>query len=328
MNTPRSSGIITNYNCTASCRHCMFASSPECESKYIDIETSEKTARLLSESETHSVHIGGGEPFMNFDGLCNLIKVLNKYGIAVDYIETNAFWCVNKEFILKRLHALKFLGVRTIMASVDPFHTEHIPLSRPLLLCKLLEEEGFDYFIWQERFLKRLTKLDISKIHSEEELKNLLGENYISETAREYGLGMNGRALAIADSIYKRKPAHELATDEHCPTLSLPVHCHFDLYGNAVPSRCTGICADARDYLEENIPYEKYPVFARLKNGGTKELYEYALEKGFVPSEKGYPTRCAFCYAMREYLERTFPSRDIAPKDFYKEMRKTLKEIL
>ena len=73
----------------------MFASSPECENRFIDKETSENTARLLAEANTDSVHIGGGEPFMNFDALCTLISALNKYGIGVDYIETNAFWCVD-----------------------------------------------------------------------------------------------------------------------------------------------------------------------------------------------------------------------------------------
>ncbi len=327
MNRPTASGIITNYNCTASCKHCMFASSPECENNFIDEKTSEKIAMLLQEADARSVHIGGGEPFMNFDGLCTLIKALGKYGISIDYIETNAFWSVNEDFVNKRLEALRELGVYTIMVSVDPFHIEYIPLSRPLLLCSLLEKQGFDYFIWQQRFLKRLTKLDISKVHTEEELKAVLGESYIKDTAREYGLGINGRALMIADELYSYKKADELATSDECASLSVPHHCHIDLYGNAVPSRCTGICAEARDYLEENISYEKYPVFARLKNGGTKELYEYALEKGFVPQKRGYPTRCAFCYAMREYLERSYPSKDLAPKSFYSEMRKFIKYV-
>ena len=327
MNRPTASGIITNYNCTASCRHCMFASSPQCENKYIDENASERIAKLLQESGTRSVHIGGGEPFMNFSALCTLIKALGKYGISIDYIETNAFWSVNEEFVNKRLEALKMLGVYSIMVSVDPFHIEYIPLSRPLLLCSLLEKQGFDYFIWQQRFLKRLTKLDISKIHTEEDLKAVLGEGYVKDTAREYGLGINGRALKIAEELYTNRSAEELATSEECASLTVPHHCHIDLYGKAVPSRCTGICADARDYLEENITYEKYPVFARLKNGGTKELYKYALEKGYVPNKNGYPTRCAFCYDMREYLERNSPSQDLAPKSFYTEMRKIINNI-
>ena len=62
MNTPIYSGIITNYVCTAACRHCMFASSYTLPKEYISREMAEKLARLLRKSGTYSVHIGGGDP--------------------------------------------------------------------------------------------------------------------------------------------------------------------------------------------------------------------------------------------------------------------------
>ena len=62
MNTPYYSGIITNYVCTAACRHCMFGSSPSCPKDFITADEAERTAALLREAGTTSVHIGGGEP--------------------------------------------------------------------------------------------------------------------------------------------------------------------------------------------------------------------------------------------------------------------------
>ena len=304
----------------------MFASSPECKKEYISPEMSEKVAALLEKAGTCSVHIGGGEPFINFDALCTLIEALNRHGVGVDYIETNAYWCKDESFARARLEKLKKLGVTTIMVSVDPFHIEYVPLERPLKLCALLEEYGFEYFVWQQRFLTRLLKLDVSKTHTKQELCEVLGDDYVVETAEEYGLGMNGRALAFADKIYPRRPYEYFATDEKCPSLTNPHHCHIDLYGNAIPSRCTGICAVAEDYLECKTPTEKYPVFSRLVSGGTKELFEHAKNCGFVPDEKGYSTRCEFCYAMREFLEKNMPSQDLGPSDFYISMRKTMSE--
>ena len=303
----------------------MFASSPLCKNEYITPEMSEKVAKILSDAKTQSVHIGGGEPFLNFEALCSLVEALNRYAIGVDYIETNAFWCTDEDFARSRLERLKKLGVSTVMVSVDPFHIEFVPLERPLRLCSLLDECGFEYFIWQQRFLKRLMALDITKTHSQAELKELLGDDYVTETAMEYGLGMNGRALSFADKIYPKRSFEYFATDEKCPSLTNAHHCHIDLYGNAVPSRCTGICASAEDYLSLCTPEEKYPVLSRLIGGGTKELYEYAKQKGFVPDEKGYATRCAFCFAMREYLERNCKSDDLFDSDFYSEMRKVMK---
>ncbi len=322
MNTPVYSGIITNYVCTAACRHCMFASAPHLPKEYISAETAERLAELLQEARTSSVHIGGGEPFMNFDALTTLIRILHRHGVGIDYIETNAFWCSDDDFVRERLAKLKALGVDTIMVSVDPFHIEFVPLERPIRLCRMLRACGFDYFIWKERYLRSLMHLDHSRIYTHDELKELLGKDYITETASEYGLGMNGRALFIADSLYPRRVAEEWLSSVPCSSLANTSHCHLDLYGSIIPSGCPGISADARDYLEENFPSDKYPVLSRLTSGGIRALYDYACQKGFIPLPQGYPSRCALCYAMRTYLRTCAPSADMAPDCFYSSMEK------
>jgi len=320
MKTPFYSGIITNYRCTAACRHCMFASSPQHRSGFITPEMSEHLALLLKKSGCRSVHIGGGEPFMNFSALCSLIEKLAENGISIDYIETNASWCKSEDFVRTRLKKLRELGVDTVMASVDPFHIEFVPLERPLLLCRILREEGFDYFICKERYLRKLFKLDHDRTYSREELCEILGDDYIADTASDYGLGMNGRALAIAPKLYRKRPIEQLLTRGKCESLEIPQHCHFDLDGNAVPSGCPGLVCKAEDYLNDNFPTDKYPVFSRLASGGVKSLYDYALEKEFVPDREGYVSRCALCYAMRSHLVKTDKSPDLSPIDFYNEV--------
>ena len=324
MKTPVYSGIITNYNCTAECKHCMFASSPSCKKDYMTKQTADETEKLLAQAGTLSVHIGGGEPFLDFDGLCLVIQALNRYGVGIDYIETNGFWARNEDAARRKIEVLKRLGIYTVMVSVDPFHVEYVPLELPLKLCSLLDEYGMEYFIWQQKFLKRLMALDITKTHTKEELAAALGRDYITDTAKEYGLGINGRALAFAESMYEKRHFAYFATDEKCPSLTHPHHCHLDLYGNAIPSRCTGICAKAADYLEGNIEKNKYPVLSRLISGGTRQLYEYAREKGFSPKSDGYPTRCAFCFDMRLYLYKSCPSDDLDKAGFYENMEKNM----
>ncbi len=325
LKTPLYSGVITNYHCSAACRHCMFASAPTCSGAYMTENCAEKTAALLSRAGCTSVHIGGGEPFMNFAALCTVIEILKKHGIDIDYIETNASWCINDDIVRERLKRLRLLGVTTVMASVDPFHIEYVPLERPLRLCRLLAEEGFDYFIWQEKFLRKLIDLDHSRTYTGDELKRFLGEDYVSDTAAEYGLGMNGRALVIAEEMYEKKDVSHWLTSSPCPSLSRPHHCHLDLYGNAVPSGCPGLAAESEDYLTGRFPADKYPVFSRLSCGGIRELYSYALNKGFTPDMDGYPSKCALCYAIRSYLHQKSPSPDLAPDGFYEEMAKLTK---
>ena len=50
MNTPLYSGVIINYVCTAACKHCIVASSPDCPKDHITEEAAERIARLLRES--------------------------------------------------------------------------------------------------------------------------------------------------------------------------------------------------------------------------------------------------------------------------------------
>lgn len=320
------SGIITNYNCTAKCRHCMFMSSPECKKDFISEEASVRIAKKLADDGAMSVHIGGGEPFITFKALCTLLKYLREYGVGIDYIETNAFWCSDENIISGRLNEIKKLGVSCVMASVDPFHIEFVPLARPLLLCRMLEKHGMEYFIWQEKFLRRLIKLDHSRTYSSDELKEILGENYITDTAKEYGLGINGRALNIADEIYMKRLYTELIKEKaSCVHMLSGQHCHVDLYENVIPSGCPGISIELDDFLSSdrdgsNLNKNKYPVVFRLISGGLGELYHYAEKAGFKADESGYSTACALCADIRCWLNKNLPSQDIAPDCFYDEL--------
>ena len=92
MNTPLYSGVIINYVCTAACKHCIVASSPDCPKDHITEEMAENIAKLLSESGAYSVHLGGGEPFINFSSLCTVSRALSRYGIELGYIEIKGTW--------------------------------------------------------------------------------------------------------------------------------------------------------------------------------------------------------------------------------------------
>jgi hypothetical protein len=284
-------------------------------------DAAERVARALRASGTDGVHIGGGEPFLDMESLFTTIEALARAGVAVDYIETNAFWCADDARTRDILRKIRALGARCVMASVDPYHIEYVPLERPLRLIDALGALGMDSFIWQERFLNRLLKLDPDRTHGPDELAALLGGDYKIATAREYGLGINGRALRFAEKLYPKRPADALLTAAPCDLLSIN-HCHVDLYENAIPAGCPGISIGLDDFLCARVPEDTYPVAGRILRGGIKSLYEYARAHGFVPD--AYPTKCALCVAMRAYLRQRVPSADLAPGSFYEEMAEVL----
>ena len=147
----RHGGIMTNYQCTAACRHCLYACSPERSGGYISKATAEEISVLLREGGCRSVHIGGGEPFLDFDGLIELVQTITNAGIAVEYVETNAFWATDERLIAQRLRALLGAGVRTLCISLDPFHAEYVAVNLPLYLADICRRTNFGFFLWQEK---------------------------------------------------------------------------------------------------------------------------------------------------------------------------------
>ena len=76
-------GIMANYQCTAACRHCLYACSPERSGGYISKAVAEEISSLLRKGGCRAVHIGGGEPFLDFDGLLELVQTVTSAGIDV-----------------------------------------------------------------------------------------------------------------------------------------------------------------------------------------------------------------------------------------------------
>jgi len=294
-------GIMVNYHCTAACRHCLYACSPKRERHYISQEATQEICELLIMGGCRSVHIGGGEPFWDFDGLLDMLYIVREAGVTVEYVETNAFWVVDEGKITSYLRELHKAGVDTLCISLDPFHAEYVPVERPLLLAKMCERLGMGYFLWQQKFLRMLSRLDTSKIHTREELEIAISPRYIPETAQGYGMRLGGRALNIEQEYAQRKPIHEVLDSSPCRRLLSGDHFHADLYANFIPPGCTGIAIPLEEAVA-GIPDGKYPVFEALLHEGVAGLNDYAKTLGFIPDPEGYTSGCALCFHIRHWL--------------------------
>ncbi len=66
-------GVIVNYYCSSACLHCLVASSPGWRKDYLDVGMAETVFGTVLRMGCRSVHIGGGEPFLDVDGLVGVI---------------------------------------------------------------------------------------------------------------------------------------------------------------------------------------------------------------------------------------------------------------
>jgi len=72
---------------------------------------------------------GGGEPFIFFNEIIELIRYASKLGLIVECV-TNSFWATSERVSEDKLKRLKEAGLFAINLSVDRFHQEFIPIKR------------------------------------------------------------------------------------------------------------------------------------------------------------------------------------------------------
>ena len=120
--------MMLTYECPAACEFCYYRCSPS-QKGVMSVDTAMRVWEGLRElaGETASIHITGGEPFLYFERMVEILDEGRRRGLGpVDQIETNAYWADSRENILSVLKTLDSLGMRVLKISCDPFHQEHI----------------------------------------------------------------------------------------------------------------------------------------------------------------------------------------------------------
>ena len=101
INRLHSGGVITNYYCASSCGHCLYGCSPRWEKKYIREDTLTRNLQRIVDLGCRAVHVGGGEPFLDPDGLQRVVETAFALDVQIEYVETNASWYRDKASALQ-----------------------------------------------------------------------------------------------------------------------------------------------------------------------------------------------------------------------------------
>lgn len=334
---PVSGGIFLSYKCTSKCRHCMYACSPKCKADWISLNDAQKVLTHLAKAFKRTyppkfdrvgvnlgLHFTGGEPFMNFNLLLDLVKMADKMEIPSTFVETNCFWSIDDDTTREKLVRLRDAGLHGILISVNPFILEHVPYERTERTIKA-SEAVFDrnVMVYQEFFRNQFKQLNIKGCMSFEEYLSRAG----SVSLQYAELIPIGRACYRLGHLYKKRSAATFFSECCIDELTRCWHVHVDNYCNYITGYCAGISlGDARnlDSILNGIELEDHPVVARLVSPkGVKKLYDFGtVEFGYRELEEGYTSKCHLCIDIRKHIsQQTDEFKELKPQEFYHSLR-------
>ena len=311
-------GLIVTYACPSRCAHCLYMCGPRRDHAYVDLKTARANLRAVRRLGCRSMHIGGGEPFLNVDRLESVLRVAHEEGVYIEYVETNAAWYTGHHAACATLEKMKRAGLSTLLISISPFHAEYIPLAKTKGLIRACRATGMEVFPWIPEFLDVVGRLDETERHALVEYADVLGPRYLEEMVRAYHLTPGGRALALYKSISEPRPLAAILAEgaAGCARLTSTSHFHIDNYGNYILGLCTGL-AIARDDLDAPLDPRTYPVLTRLYHEGAAGLFAWAADKHEFEPASEYVSPCALCADIRGHLARRNASAELAPREFY-----------
>jgi hypothetical protein len=272
-----SGGLITNYFCPSRCGHCLYNCGPARSRDYIDPDTAERLLGRVREAGCTAVHIGGGEPFLDPEGLGRVLRRMPRAGMGLEYVETNGSWFREEASSAAMLRDLRDKGLHTILLSVSPFHNERIPAARMNGALQAARSAGVRVIPWVDGFFRDLAAFDPKRPHSLKEYMERFGGDYPLQILRRYWIHFGGRALETFRPLLPcRRPERILAEAGDCSRdLRDTSHFHVDLYGNYIPGLCSGLAIRAED-LGQPLSEEKYPLINILYRRGVAGLKEMA----------------------------------------------------
>ena len=316
----QSGGIITNYYCTSACGHCLYYCSPRWKKEYIDRETLVAILKKIASLGCRSVHIGGGEPFLDLTGLKMVVETVRSFKINIDYVETNSSWFKGRESAREILTSLKEKGLASLLISMSPFHNEHIPFHKVKGVIEACREVDISVFPWISEFYPEIDAFDDQTTHSVSEYEEKYGDNYLSGIPGRYWIHFGGRALETFARVYGTRSYQDTlsANEGGCMELLGVSHFHFDLYGNYIPGLCSGLAIRC-DHVGTVLSQKEYPFLTSLFREGIGGFADLAVRQyGFEPSRE-YLCKCDLCFDIRKYLVLQVEenSKELQPKGFY-----------
>jgi MoaA/NifB/PqqE/SkfB family radical SAM enzyme len=314
----RSAGLLLTYKCNCACEFCYYNCSPDKGGLMpVDMALDAWQSLIDLAGSQAKVHLTGGEPFLYWDHLVEILEAAQRRGIGrIDMVETNGFWAENDKLISERLRLLDGLGLGRLKISCDPFHQAFVDINTVRRLVSLADE-----FLGPERVLVRW-------------------RDYLEESPSLQGLSDTQKQDCFRASLethpcrYKGRAAESLAQDQADQTPDDLASCccakaflgakgvHIDPYGNVFSGTCSGIIlGNIREKslaeIWRSFDPQEDAFFETLFKAGPCGLLKQAQQQGYQVQDV-YAGKCHLCSQLRQFLLSCGLHQDIiGPRECY-----------
>lgn len=312
--------FLLTFKCPSKCRHCSYKAGPE-RIGFMDLTDTERWLTELTDTQLfQSLTVHGGEPFLYFEVLKEILKKAKELKVPQRWVITNGYWAKTKAIAEKKLDELKKSGLSCITFSADAFHQEYIPLETVRTGIEAATRIGFD-MIAVDSYL--LGSEDADNVYNTltKKISEGLGELPNVQFSM-FPADFEGRATDLL--IEYVEPRAEIPTGR-CELpywlggdLENPEGIEIDFEGNV--TLCPGICIG--NAINQSLPevlksydYRYHPIIRIIVEEGPIGLLRLATAKGYKEDRK-FVDECHLCYEMRKFLRRYY-TRYLSPENCY-----------
>jgi len=304
-------GIIWTYQCSAACRHCLFACGPG--RPHVVMSTADCLACLRAFHELRRViHLAGGECFLFYDEMLAMCREAQRQGVAPHFVETNSSWCTSDAVVDRRFRELRDAGILGVLLSCDPYHQEFVPAERVQR----------SYLRAVELFGEQNVMGGAVSASCGAELEAIArDEAALRDHVRSHPPGwIVGNAAKHLAQYLDRRPL-EAFEQERCADqfdIDRTWEFHFDPYGNLM-TNCGIALGNARRMPPSELLTQESiaanPLVRIVCDEGPVGLMRLAAARGLTP-RIGYVQKCEVCYHARAFLRPHFP-HILCPDEIY-----------
>lgn len=298
----RSAGLLLTYKCNCSCEFCYYNCGPDAGGLMsVDMAVAVWSSLKTLAGDGARIHITGGEPFLYWERLCEILSAGRKEKLArVGVIETNAFWAEDERIIRERLKVLDGLGMNCLKISCDPFHQAYVGIEYVRRLAKVGQE-----VLGPERVRVRWAKYMDDAVSTGPLSCGQLERRYLS-AIRDYPCRFTGRAGGRLAELAAREPVEAFASSNCRSVLLGAKGVHVDPYGNVFSGTCSGIILGnvARKplgWIWEQFEPAADELIGKLFENGPVGLLDMAVEAGYE-KQRVYADKCHLCSSIRRFF--------------------------